>query len=351
MIVCTNVNSPLRQKSLPASPADRYDRRHRRLDFRARLRAGFTLIELLVVIAIIAILVALLLPAVQKAREAAARTSCMNNLKQIGLAMHLYQDARGSLPAGYIYQSNFDPGTGPIKKLDYPPPKPKQDPQSPGWGWAALVLPFIEQEPLARTINYTFPVESPSMLEQRSTPLSLYACPSDPLTGVFAVQTLDNTFLANAATNSYAACFGAYGLLNLTPDFGNGVFFRNSRVRLQDITDGTSNTLAIGERCAMFTQTPWAGVMTGGTARTTPGAPVYTSIAEPAPTMALARIGNRTLNDPSSEPYDFFSPHGTVVQFLFADGSVHALSIGIDSFVLRCLATRAASDPVDLSGI
>src|SRR5437667_12877061 len=99
-------------------------------------RPGFTLIELLIVIAIIAVLLGLLLPAVQKAREAANRAGCLNNLKQIGLALHGFHDAHGWFPAGYLGQATSDPQT-----------------TSPGWGWAAQILSFIEQEPLGRRIN------------------------------------------------------------------------------------------------------------------------------------------------------------------------------------------------------
>jgi prepilin-type N-terminal cleavage/methylation domain-containing protein len=319
-----------------------------------RARKGFTLIELLVVIAIIAVLIGLLLPAVQKVREAASRVSCRNNLKQIGLALHIYHDNQGSFPPGYIFKSA---ATGQaslphpllpfIMIRSFPPPPPrKPQPNGPGWGWASLLLPFIEQGALAKQINYTLPVESPTMLAQRTRLLSLYTCPSDRSTGVFMVKTDMNADLATAASNSYAACFGFGGLINTQPDVSNGVFYRNSHVSFRDITDGTSTTLAIGERAALLAQTPWAGVMSGGSAQTTPGAPVYTSVVELAPPMALARVGHKALNDPYSEPYDFFSPHGTVVQFVFADGSVQALSMSTDVSVLQALATCAGDEVV-----
>ncbi len=322
-------------------------------------RSAFTLIELLVVIAILAVLIGLMLPAVQKAREAANRLHCQNNLKQMGLALNLYSNIHGSLPCGYVYQAsapaaqpaprsgNFQP-----RRIDRLPPRPTGTPQpnSPGWGWAALILDNLEQNNLARQINYGLAVEAVANMPARTTPLTIYTCPSDLGTGVFTVQSEANAALATAATNSYAACYGAGGLLNTQPDSGNGVFFRNSHTRFTDITDGTSSTLMIGERAALLAQGPWAGVITGGTIRTTPGAPVYSSIVEWAPGMTLARIGPHTLNSPNSEPYDFFSPHGQVVQFLFADGSVHAFSIGTDLTVLQGLATIAGGEAVDGSG-
>jgi prepilin-type N-terminal cleavage/methylation domain-containing protein len=330
-------------------------------------RRAFALIELLIVIAILAVLLGLLLPAAQKAREAANRASCQNNLRQIGIAMFLYSDTQGSLPAGYLYQAAAASSTPPVAPpaapgphggefkqiFDRHPPRPPGElapSNAPGWSWAALILPQIDQSGLAQQINYSSPVESISALSARTTPLSMYTCPSDAYTGLFTVQTETNAPLAPAATNSYAACFGFGGLLDTLPDRGTGAFFRNSHTRITDISDGTSCTLLVGERGALFAQGPWAGVMTGGTIRTTPGAPVYSSVTDLAPVMVLARVWNKPLNSPYSQPPDFFSPHAQVVQFLFADGSVHALSTGTDLSVLQALATIAGGEIVDGSG-
>src|SRR5271166_5708441 len=161
---------------------------------------GFTLIELLVVIAIIAVLIALLLPAVQSAREAARRMRCVNNLKQIGIALHNYHhDALSIFPPGYIAASQFIDG---------------ETDTAPGWSWASMILPQLDQPPLYSSINIYLPI-----------------------------QAAANT-VATAAPSSYAACTGsdaadvALGLNN--DGSGNGLFFRNSGVRISAITDGTS---------------------------------------------------------------------------------------------------------------
>lgn len=314
----------------------------------ARARSGFTLVELLVVIAIIGVLVGLLLPSVQKIRSAAARISCGNNLKQIGLALHHYHDARGAFPPAYNFAGGASVATGSgTRKFDHGGPPSTSDPQDPGWGWAAYLLPFIEQDSLWRQIDFSLPVERPSVAEIRIMRLSIFTCPADRDTGVFSILTPQGAELATAATNSYAACYGAEGLILTQPGSGNGIFYRNSFTRMAEITDGLSNTIAIGERGALFAQSPWAGVFTHGTLRTTPGAPVYVAQVHVPPDMVMARIGRKPLNSPYSEPYDFFSPHEQLVQFLFADGSVHSLKTSISIRTLQALATRAGDEVIN----
>src|SRR4029077_18917949 len=128
-----------------------------------KLRRAFTLIELLVVIAIISVLIALLLPAVQAAREAARRASCVNNLKQLGIALHNYHDTMGAFPPGYL--SIMGPVTF--------------DNTGPGWGWAARTLNQMEQSPLFNSINFVLGIEFPANQTARLTVVASFLCPTD----------------------------------------------------------------------------------------------------------------------------------------------------------------------------
>jgi hypothetical protein len=272
------------------------------------------------------------------------------------MSLQLYHDTHRTLPSGYIF-TPLPPAIPPppppppasahgSRRFDAPPPVVLILPNGPGWGWASLLLPYVEQQSLSGQIDIHLAVEVPANAESRTVELSYLQCPSDTVTGVYTVFDELNAPLAQAATNSYVACFGAYGLINTAPDHGNGLFQRNSRIRYADITDGLAQTIAIGERAALFAKSPWSGVMTGGTVRTTVGAPAYTAIVELSPAMVLARMGNRWLNSPYSEPYDFFSPHTDQVYFVFADGSVHGLTSDVDRTVLHALATRSEGDVV-----
>ena len=314
-------------------------------------RRAFTLIELLVVIAIIAILIGLLLPAVQKVREAAARLSCQNNLKQIGLAAHNYYDTNDHLPPGYVYVETILPSLSgkPYQVApawDHIPPIKIASPVDPGWGWAVYLLPYLEQQNVYNTIDIAKNTDSPTNVAMRETQLPIYTCPSDRLPGVFPVLDAKNVLIVNAATNSYTANYGALMQLNLDPEKGNGVLFRNSKVKFNEIADGLTQTILVGERPAHFAQVPWIGAITSGTVRTTPNAPVFTSVILPPMTMPMARVGLKPLNDPWSEPYDFFTPHHAVANFVFSDGSVHAIRTSVDLVTLQQLATRAGGEVV-----
>ena len=217
---------------------------------------GFTLIELLVVIAIIAVLIALLLPAVQSAREAARRIQCVNNLKQMGLALHNYHDALSVFPPGYIAASRFIDG---------------ETDTAPGWSWAAMILPQLDQAPLYSSTERLVCRSSPWRTRRATqTILSAFSArrTSSRLGGTYPITDgLGNT-LATAAPSSYGACTGsdaadvALGLNN--DGLGNGLFFRNSGIRIAAIIDGTSQTVMIEERAWGCTEGTWIGAVPGG---------------------------------------------------------------------------------------
>src|SRR5262249_52927656 len=135
----------------------------------------------------------------------------------------------------------------------------------PGWGWAALLLPHLERDDLFRQFDLRVPTRDPRYEQLRTTVLPMFVCPSDWGAGVYTMVSDLGQPMGQAATNSYAACYGSGRYIALQSDRGNGLFFRNSRIRFADITDGSSNTVAIGERAALLTRTPWVGAPCEGT--------------------------------------------------------------------------------------
>jgi len=209
------------------------------------IRRAFTLIELLVVIAIIAILIGLLLPAVQKVRESAARLQCQNNLKQLGLALHNFESANGVLPASGW--TTAGPGNPAGKFV----------------GWRALTLPYIEQENLQKLYNFELHWWETTNAVAASVPVKTYLCPSVPqrreVTSAVAKSPRPAmTFSNPIAANDYEVLLGVQPV-SINPHVGAGFYnsgnrfsamYRNSAVKLVGIGDGTSNTLAIVE-CAV----------------------------------------------------------------------------------------------------
>jgi prepilin-type N-terminal cleavage/methylation domain-containing protein len=200
-------------------------------------RRAFTLVELLVVIAIIGILVALLLPAVQAAREAARRMQCTNNLKQIGLALHNYHDTHKTLPLGWI---NL-----PFVAVEL------NSPWRSKYGWASRLLPFAEQEPLYSALNPQNDIErcldTPALLALLQKPLAMFRCPSDtgPPTNTNRLLR-GNTVEAPVATSNYVGGTHSGGVPSPSPS--NGAFAANESFGFRDFTDGTSNTVIVSER-------------------------------------------------------------------------------------------------------
>jgi prepilin-type N-terminal cleavage/methylation domain-containing protein/prepilin-type processing-associated H-X9-DG protein len=288
-------------------------------------QSGFTLIELLVVIAIIAVLIALLLPAVQAAREAARRASCLNNLKQIGLAMHNYHAANNSFPIGYIAWANTNLNA-----------------TSPGWGWGSAILPAMEQPSLYNAANFNLPIEDATNLTVRTTALNVFTCPTDRFTGLITVSDVNSVPIAQAWSTSYAACFGRDVNIAKNPTGGNGLFMCNLSFSVKDVTDGTSQTIMVGERGCLLTQAPWVGSINGGVLRITPGSPSHSTATKTAPVEPLARAdtGGGTSDNLFFDPDDFYSPHPAGLNYLMADGSVKFIKTTINASIYGDLASR-----------
>ncbi len=340
-----------------------------------RTRRAFTLIELLVVIAIIAVLVGLLLPAVQKVREAAARMSCTNNLKQIGLGLHNYHDANNSFPPGYV-----DGNTNPLLNPD--------SDVGPSWGWAALLLPYVEQGNLYNQINFSVPVGTGVNATPSLQALKVYQCPSDGTQDSCVLYNWKTYTGANPPTitvahgnyigcNGWIECFngaggsdsgsgGTDGLSGPLGAGGRGIFYRNSKTTILQVTDGTSNTIMCGERSSNHSPSSWTGAValamcpawmatTPYTAPNTPpaSAPVgpngsaYDN-ADYGEALVLGHCNQTHLpwsDVPFYDPDTFYSLHtGQGANFLFGDGSVHFLTSSIDPLTYQGLATIAGGE-------
>jgi prepilin-type N-terminal cleavage/methylation domain-containing protein/prepilin-type processing-associated H-X9-DG protein len=307
-------------------------------------RTAFTLIELLIVLAIIAIIVGLLLPGVQRARETANRIGCENNLKQIGLALHNYHDDYQAFPPGYRALAPYSDGATDTE---------------PGWGWGSFILPYLEQGNLYGELNLSNPVQKSSPI---NTLVTIYLCPSDITPGsAFTITDFFGNSICSAVPASYAACCGN-DASETTDEAGNGIFYRNSHTRIGDITDGTSNTILIGERAWSNANGTWSGAISGGVVVRGPDNPCQPVVAGawfPAATLVLAHAHlNNALLDPdgSAGMDDFGSRHPGGSNFVFADGSVHFLrsvpgdnsdgTFSPDGIVFQALATRANDDSV-----
>jgi len=273
---------------------------------------GFTLVELLVVIAIIGILIALLLPAVQAAREAARRMSCTSNLKNIALAAQNYHDTYGRFPMGQVYET------------------PQGDPLS-GWGWGAGLLPFIEQGSLGKMIDFDLTWDAPVNAAALETSLPIFNCPSSIKPDN---QPHDDL---NPGTSSYVGVSGAFKLSQQTTrklesmgysarKIQNGTFFRNSEVKMSQASDGTSNTFIVGE--ALWFDFDWDPLWVGH-AKKKKGAYIAGT------TLALVRHAEYPMNlevtQGNADPQDVFgSYHSGGANFAAMDGSVHFISESIE---------------------
>ena len=312
---------------------------------RVRPRAGFTLIELLVVIAIIAILVGLLLPAVQKVRDAAARVECQNNLKQTSLAVFNYESAYHTLPTST---------------------RPAGITTAPRISWTIGVLPFIEQQNVRNYYDLTTNWDSPSNLPLTSLPIKIFQCPSAPNSNRRDGDPQTNRWDIIAVTD-YAASIGISPLatnVNLTGVLQKGMLVKNQTVKLADITDGLSNTLMIVESAGRpqiyqlgraVGSVPAQKINGGGWARpasdldflpSTPDGSTFPGSCAVGctngfdyPVYAAPPFGT----EGTSAPYAF---HTGVINAAFGDGSVRTISNSVSVYAFAALVTANGGEVV-----
>ncbi|MFO0889305.1 MAG: DUF1559 domain-containing protein [Isosphaeraceae bacterium] len=322
---------------------------------------GFTLIELLVVIAIIAVLIALLLPAVQSARESARRAQCVNNLKQIGIAIHNYHDANGILPLGSQQFGAWD------KSCGYWPS---------GHSLFTAILPYVEQGGTFNAVNFSFVANAdtpqsgvfPGQVQATAlqTQIATYVCPSE-----VSPMTYRSSYYPSSQT-SYAAVLGVKDTVRwwidcpqqIPPD---GIFGLNHGSKLSAITDGTSNTLMVGEASRFRNETEdwynewssalWWGSAIEGVSRfaaiatTAPRLNANLQIPDPEPTYTYtgdvdswAYDPNPAVNALNAGQFGFRSQHPGGANFVFGDGSVRYLKESISPAVYRNLSTKAGGE-------
>jgi len=283
---------------------------------------GFTLVELLVVIAIIGVLVALLLPAVQAAREAARRSSCSNKMKQIGLAMHNYHDNYLRMPISY--------GTCAGAKR---------------WGWIPMILPFVEEENIYNDLNFSQASWQGNNLQYLKQVHDGFVCPSNPLSDEIRQEENFGAGFEISQTD-YSACIGDYvnsSGVGQTPAFGNvgcgnevrGVIGRwGKSAKFRDITDGTANTFLVGEGVGAMCITQNWGTQAFGTTSHPPNF-MNRSLQDNLPTPGNPRW---------DESIGFRSYHPGGCQFTLSDASVKFISETIDGPTYRALGSRAGGE-------
>ena len=346
---------------------------------------AFTLVELLVVIAIIGILIGLLIPAVQQVRESARRSQCSNHLRQIGIAMLNYESAQRRLAPGYQSHPTSNGSVPPGVFID----SSTWD-AAPGWGWGAYLLPYLEQVNLAATINYNAPIWDETNRFAAGQRIRLFLCPSSsgPSDAVIVVDEQQQPYSPQGeplllgrshyvASHGQESCWGECGSaltgiiftdiykattteIEINGDVSkvaDGPFYRNSKTKLNEFLDGTSNTICLGEHSSRLSDKTWVGVI--------PGATVHPRFSSPengpdgAATLVLVHAGPsggelditgspiiHPINFPTYHVGQMYSEHPGGGNLVMGDGSVHFFSETIDLFTFAELSSLGEGETI-----
>ncbi|MCA9059702.1 MAG: DUF1559 domain-containing protein [Planctomycetaceae bacterium] len=272
---------------------------------------GFTILELLMVMGIVTVLLSLVLPAVGSAREAARRLECVNQLKQVGLALHQYHDVHQSFPPGWQWEETHQSG----------------------WSWTVSILPFLEQTAVYRLIDRDQPVFHESNAKAREQTLPFLLCPSDITEPRFVLYSEPRGLTPAAALTELptASYFGVFGITepdesHLPPGHpGEGTFIESRSIRISELTQGSSNTVIVGERTMARIPSTWLGVDWRGE-------------------DAACRLVGNTDTSPNCRQCDeceFGSRHSGGANFLYGDGHVKLVSENIDRDLYQKLGRRS----------
>lgn len=312
--------------------------------------AGFTLVELLVSISIIGLLIALLLPAVQSARESSRRAQCSNNLKQLGIGFHAHHDALKKFPPSYQIQVG---GSGAMGT-----PDPLTRDAGPGWGWGMLLLPYVEQASLYDEFNLNLPCWHAQNNAPARRVLPLFLCPSAGAdTLPFSVINPSGNVLATFSRSSYVANVGQEEPWGHTADdyapIADGPLYRNSKTRAADVLDGLSNTVFLGEHHQVLSSKTWVGVVPGATVCPTPQ--FAFSSCDLAATLVNVHSGPSTSekppaihppNSPLCHVCQMYSQHPGGCNVMLGDGSVRFISEYISQPIWAAMSSRAMGEPI-----
>jgi prepilin-type N-terminal cleavage/methylation domain-containing protein len=281
-------------------------------------KQAFTLVELLVVIAIIGILIALLLPAIQAARESGRRTQCLNNLKQCGLALLAYHDEHGAFPVGNVAGPSYNPNLGGW------------------WGCQARILPYLESKNIYNLCNFTYygrcfdwmGIQASKGYNPAALIPDCFKCPDDPLR---------NELYHDPQYGNYG-CTNYMGVMGTSNTAGDGILLHgnyNSAINLAKVTDGASHTIIMGERGISNDLYGWPYCGAGDSQETGCG-----------DNLLSTQFGLSAGVPDGNHNYHFWSYHPELAQFVWADGSAKPLTYDLDFKVLQALSTRAGGETI-----